>query len=72
MKESLSVRALDQRLQNVAGTYRQAQPWPPTVVTRPTWPGIYEEAGTGLEVVPNVDSAVDWANELIARIDNAI
>ncbi|MDT4934762.1 MAG: hypothetical protein QOK11_2654 [Pseudonocardiales bacterium] len=51
--------------------YRQAQPWPPTVVAGPTWSGIYDEAGTGLKVVPNVDSAVDWANELIARIDSA-
>jgi hypothetical protein len=51
--------------------YRQAQPWPPTVVTGPTWPGIYDEAGNGLEVVPDVDSAVDWVNELIARIDSA-
>jgi hypothetical protein len=51
--------------------YRQAQPWPPTVVAGPTWPGIYGEAGADLDVVPNVDSAVDWANELIARIDRA-
>ena len=51
--------------------YRQAQPWPPTVIAGPTWPGIYDEAGIGLKVVPNVDSAVDWANELIARIDSA-
>jgi hypothetical protein len=51
-------------------TYRQAQPWPPTVVAGPTWPGIYEEAGAGLNVAPTVDSAVEWANELIARIDN--
>ena len=51
--------------------YRQAQPWPPTVVVGPTWPGIYDEASTGLGVVPDVDSAVDWVNELIARIDSA-
>jgi hypothetical protein len=49
--------------------YRQAQPWPPTVVAGPTWPGIYDEAGNSLDVAPNVDRAVDWANELIARID---
>jgi hypothetical protein len=52
-------------------TYRQAQPWPPTVVAGPTWSGIYDEAGIGLEVVPDIGSAVDWANELIARIDSA-
>lgn len=51
--------------------YRKAQPWPPTVTAGPTWSGIYDEAGAGLDVAPNVDSAVDWANELIARIDNA-
>jgi hypothetical protein len=52
-------------------SYRQAQPWPPTVVAGPTWPGIYDEASVGLDVERDVDGAVDWANELIARIDSA-
>jgi hypothetical protein len=51
--------------------YRQAQPWPPTVVAGPTWPGIYDEAATGLEVQSDVDAAVDWANDFIARINVA-
>lgn len=52
-------------------TYRQAQPWPPTVVAGPTWSGIYDEAATGLEVLPDVAAAVGWANGLIGRIDTA-
>ena len=51
--------------------YRQAQPWPPAVVATQTWPGIYEDAA-GLDVLPDLDSAVGWANELIRRIDTAI
>ncbi len=52
-------------------TYRQAQPWPPTVVAGPTWSGIYDEAATGLEVLLDVAAAVDWTNGLIGHIDSA-
>jgi hypothetical protein len=61
------VRATSERLFN----YRQAQPWPPTVVAGPTWSGIYDEAATGLEVRPDVAAAVDWTNDFISRIDVA-
>jgi hypothetical protein len=49
--------------------YRQAHAWPPAVVPGPTWSTIYDEAAVSLAVLPNVDSAVAWANDLIARID---
>lgn len=49
--------------------YRQAQPWPPAVVAGPTWSGIYDEAAAGLDVLPDVAAAVDWANHFIGRID---
>lgn len=51
--------------------YRRAQAWPPTVVASPTWSGIYDEAAAGLRVLPDVTAAVDWANDLIGRIDSA-
>ncbi len=63
----VQVRATSVRLFN----YRQAQPWPPTVVATPTWSGIYDEAATGLEVRANVAAAVDWANDFVSRIDAA-
>lgn len=50
-------------------SYRQAQTWPPKVVAGPTWPGIYDEAATGLDVLLDVAAAVDWVNDLISRID---
>lgn len=51
--------------------YRGAQPWPPTVVAGQSWPGIYADAAAGLKVMPDLDSAVMWANDLIAQIDAA-
>lgn len=51
--------------------YRRAQTWPPTVDAGPTWSGIYDEAATGLDVLPDVAAAVGWANDLIGRIDGA-
>jgi hypothetical protein len=61
------VRATSLRLFN----YRQAQPWPPTVVAGPTWSGIYDEAAAGLAVRPEVSAAVDWVNDFIGRVDAA-
>ena len=33
------------------------------------WESLYEDAGNGLNVLPSVDEAVKWANDLIAKID---
>lgn len=52
-------------------SYRRAQPWPPTIVPGPTWAGIYDDAATDLAVRPDVATAVDWANDLIGRINGA-
>jgi hypothetical protein len=51
--------------------YRRAQTWPPIVVAGPNWSDIYDEAATGLDVLPGVDAAVAWANDLIVRIHDA-
>ncbi len=47
---------------------RRAQPWPPTVVAHERWASIYAEAADGLDVLDDVDVAVAWTNDLIARI----
>lgn len=51
--------------------YRQGGPWPPTVVEHVGWSELYDEAATGLAVLPSVTDAVQWVNNLIADIDAA-
>ena len=46
---------------------RRSQPWPPTVVAYERWATIYDEAADGLNALDNVDDAVAWANDFIAR-----
>ncbi|MCI4361412.1 MAG: nucleotidyl transferase AbiEii/AbiGii toxin family protein, partial [Thermoplasmata archaeon] len=46
---------------------RRTHPWPPTVVAYDGWATIYAEAADGLDVIHNVDDAVAWANDLLAR-----
>lgn len=41
----------------LASAYRQGRGW-----------GLYRGAAMGLEVLPSVDEAVEWADELIGRI----
>lgn len=51
--------------------YRREQPWPPTISSGPNWKVLYEAQAAGLEVLQDVDDAIRWANELVARIDEA-
>ena len=51
--------------------YRRRQQWPPTVVKGEGWDSLYADAGRGLAVLPTCDEAVDWTNNLIARIDDS-
>lgn len=51
--------------------YRKRQAWPPVVVKREGWDGLYATQAAGLPVGPSVDDAVAWTNNLIASIDNA-
>jgi hypothetical protein len=46
---------------------RRSHPWPPTVVAYERWATIYREAAEGLDVLDNVDDAVAWANDFVAR-----
>jgi hypothetical protein len=49
-------------------TSRRAQGWPPVVVAHEGWDALYAEAAVDLGVLPDVDEAVAWTNQLIARI----
>lgn len=51
---------------------RGEQTWPPTIRAGDTWPGLYDEAARALDVLPTVEEAVSWANDLVARIDGAV
>lgn len=51
--------------------YRKGQAWPPEVRKGDDWDAVYANKKQGLDVLPTVDGAVAWANDLIARIDAA-
>ena len=51
--------------------YRRKQPWPTSVVKNENWDAAYADQKGNLNVLPTVDEAIDWANELIASIDKA-
>ena len=49
--------------------YRQMQEWPPTIVQNDRWDELYDAAKEELPVLPTVAEAVDWANDLVTKID---
>ncbi len=51
--------------------YRRKQPWPTSVVKNENWDAVYADQKGNLNVLPTVDEAIAWANELIASIDKA-
>lgn len=48
--------------------YRRKQPWPARVVRNENWDAAYLERKGGLKVLPTVDEAIAWTNDLIGRI----
>jgi hypothetical protein len=50
---------------------RRTIPWPPQVRAYDGWDALYSEAADGLDVVPDIDAAVRWANEFIQRAIDA-
>lgn len=52
-------------------SYRKCQAWPPEVVGNSKWGVVYNDQKGNLPVLPSVDEAIIWANELIAKIDAA-
>lgn len=51
--------------------YRRGQVWPPTVSGDERWADLYEEAARGMDVIPDVDGALAWTNDLVRKIDSA-
>jgi hypothetical protein len=50
--------------------YRKVQTWPPKIVKGDAWDVAYNYQKGELPVLPTVDEAIAWANELISKIDN--
>ncbi len=51
--------------------YRRKQPWLSLVVKSENWDVAYASQKGNLDVLPTVDEAIAWANELIEKIDKA-
>ena len=51
--------------------YRKCQPWPPEVTKGDGWEEQYAAQKYDLPVLPTVDEAIVWANDLIRRISAA-
>lgn len=51
--------------------YRKVHEWPPKIVKGESWQEVYNAQRLDLPVLPSVDEAIIWANELIAKIDAA-
>jgi len=49
--------------------YRKKHQWPPVITAGVGWNSMYLEAKGDLSVLPSVDEAIAWANDLIAKID---
>ena len=49
--------------------YRKMQTWPPTIDVGEGWGATYTEQKGDLPVLPTIDEAVAWANELVKTID---
>ncbi|WP_241157197.1 hypothetical protein [Adlercreutzia sp. ZJ242] len=52
-------------------SYRKLQEWPPVVTANEGWNALYANQAESLNVLQNVDEAVEWANGLIERTDAA-
>lgn len=70
-------RGEDLDLARVAATcvrlfdYRRQQAWPPTIAVGVGWDTLYAEAAEGLDVLPTVNEAVAWVNDIVRRITGA-
>lgn len=48
--------------------FRQLHPWPPVITPAGDWAPAYDDAALDLAVLGDVDAAVAWANDYIARL----
>ena len=51
---------------------RRRQPWPTLIKKGESWDSLYSDAAAGLDVMGNVDEAIVWANDLIAKINASV
>ena len=51
--------------------FRRMQPWPSFVTRGPDWQSIYEEERPAVGILPGVDAAISWTNNLIRLIADA-
>ena len=49
--------------------YRKVHEWPPKVEKGEGWGATYNDQKGELPVLPTVDEAIAWANDLIAKLD---
>ena len=66
-EEQLDLAAIDATATRLFAARRQ-HAWPPVIVAHGGWATIYAEAADGLDVRPEVDDAVTWANDFVGRI----
>lgn len=66
--EFTRIRAACERL----FVYRNMQPWPSFVHVAPGWCEAYEMQSYGLPVYSDIDDAIVWINELIAKISGSL
>lgn len=50
---------------------RDGHPWPPTITARDGWADPYPQEAADLDVVDDLDAAIAWTNDLVAKIENA-
>lgn len=51
--------------------YRNQQSWPPSISGAEVWGDIYKEQSADINVISNINDALDWVNELIKSICNS-
>lgn len=51
--------------------YRKVHTWPPIVEKGDSWDRVYDEQKGALPVLPTVDEAIKWVNDLIEKINNS-
>jgi hypothetical protein len=51
--------------------YRRQQAWPPVIEVGEGWGTLYDAAVEDIDVLPDVDAAVDWVNAFVERIEGA-
>lgn len=52
-------------------SYRRSQSWPSKVIKSEGWDRLYSERANGLNVMQDVDEAIEWANRFIDKIASA-